>query len=128
MGVQLDVESETHAVHWVPVPAKPRERNIVVRFTNRRKRDAFMQAVKEKNKTDNKLTTLSIGYRHSVPIFVNDHLTPTRKRLLGMAIAKKRQVNWAFVWTDSNGTIYARKSPQDRAVVIESSTDVDKIC
>jgi len=91
-----------------------------------------MRAVKEKNRSNQKLTTRSIGFTHSVPIYVNEHITTARKRLLSLAVAKKKEVRWAYgqmgIWTDANGTIYARKTSDDRAIIIGSPADVQKIC
>lgn len=45
-----------------------------------------------------KLSCAEIGLGPPVPIFVNEPLCQDRKRLLGQAIAKKREADWKFVW------------------------------
>lgn len=42
------------------------------------------------------------------PVFVNDHLTPEKKRLFAQALELKKAKDWKYLWTD-NGIIKARK-------------------
>lgn len=107
--------------HRVPVPNDQASKNIVVQFIHRRKRNAVLEAAKKK-----KLTCAELGLDHPAPIFVNEHLCPDRKRLLGQAIAKKREAGWKFVWV-RNGNVYARKSEKSNALKIGSASDLVKM-
>lgn len=101
------------------VPTKDREKqNIVVKFCSRETRDRFvLQAKKTKNLFDE-----SSRER----IFVNDHLCPERKILLGKAIQKKKSCHWKYVWV-SESKILARKEDGSRVVQIRTEADLCKI-
>lgn len=95
--------------------------NIVVQFLSRSKRDAFLEKAKKK-----RLSTADLGQEAALPIYVNEHLCPSLKKLLGMTIAKKKEHNWRFCWT-KNGKIFVRKAESTRALLIGSPDDLDKI-
>lgn len=95
--------------------------NIIVQFKSRSKRDAFLLKARK-----TKLSTNDIGHSTNKPVFVNEHLCPALKRLLGMAISKKKACEWKFVWT-RNGKIFARKDEQSRVLRVNSESDIAKI-
>lgn len=102
--------------------AKSSEKNIIVRFVNRSKRNAVMAKSKKK-----RLSTSGLDLPGpDSPVFINDHLTRLNKQLLGAAIARKRVVKWRFVWT-SGGKIFARKAEDAVAVRIASMQDLEKM-
>lgn len=107
--------------HRVPT-ARPLEKNIVVRFIQRSKRDKLLTTGRKK-----RVTTKDLDYGgSSAPVFVNEHLTSSNKKLLGAAVAKKKQEGWKFVWT-AGGKIYARQNEDTDAIRIARLSDIDRI-
>lgn len=104
------------------VPTRDAEKtNIIVQFMNRKKRDAVLGKAKKK-----RLINSDLGIPSQAPIFVNEHLCATLKRILGMAVTKKRECNWKFVWVQ-NGKIFARKAEHAPVIPIASEADLVKI-
>lgn len=104
-------------MHSVPVP-NSNAKNIVVQFKHRQVRDRVLEKCKKK-----RITTSDLGSSLCTAVFVNEHLCPALKRVLGFAIAKKRQSKLAFVWV-RNGKVYIRKSEADPAVCVCHTEDV----
>ncbi|XP_070384813.1 uncharacterized protein PF3D7_1120000-like [Dermacentor albipictus] len=122
ISLQHKVEPDNiEVVHRVKTRNDQVPSNIVVRFKSRCKRDAFLQKAKK-----TRLTMHDLGHSSNEPIFVNEHLCPPLKRLLGMAIEKKRVSNWKFVRV-KNGHIFARKDEDSRVVRVTCARDIDKI-
>lgn len=60
-------------------------------------------------------------------IYLNEALTPFRRRLLGLArAAKKKASDFKFVWV-KNGMIFARKDPNSKIFRVSSEEDIQKI-
>lgn len=101
---------------------KPDEKNIIIRFVQRTKRNKILEKAKKA-----RLTTASLDYGGAAsPVYVNEHLTSTNKKLLGTAIAQKRRVGWKFVWC-SGGKVFARKNETSEVLKITCLADVEKI-
>lgn len=123
-SVEQSIEpDDIEVVHRVKTRNEQAPSNIVVRFKNRGKRDALLQKAKK-----TRLTMKDLGNSSSAPIYVNDHLCPALKRLLGMAIEKKKACNWKFVWV-KDGHILARKDEDadSRVLRVRCARDIDKI-
>lgn len=112
----LDVE----AAHRVPTRTSGKS-NIVVRFKSKAKRDAMLQKSKKM-----RLTAEDVGLDSKDPVYVNEHLTPENKKLLGAAIAKKKQIDWKHVWT-RNGAIYARQTDVSKVIRLYLQDDLSKM-
>lgn len=107
--------------HRVPT-FRPLEKNLVVRFVQRSKRDKLLAKARK-----NKITTKDLDYGGSTaPVFINEHLTNSNKKLMGAAVAKKKQEGWKFVWT-AGGKIYARQNEDTDAIRITGISDLEKI-
>lgn len=113
-------ESDIDICHRVPTP-NPDKKNIVVRFVRRCKRNAVLEKSRKK-----RITTKDLGFAVVDAVYINEHLTRPGKQLLGAAIAKKKQVNWRFVWT-TGGKVFARRDESAAAVHIRSLSDLDKM-
>lgn len=98
------------------------KQNIIVQFVRREKRDKVLAKARPK-----RLKNTDLGFSTNDPVFINEHLCPTLKRLLGKATAKKRIAGWKYVWV-RNGKIMARKSENTDVVSIEHEDDLVKIC
>lgn len=114
-------ESDIDICHRVPT-VKQGEKNIVVRFVHRTKRNALLAKSRKQ-----RMTTGLLGLDDlTTPIFVNEHLTRHNKQILGAAIARKKEAGWKFVWS-SGGKVYARKDEAADAVRISTRDDLAKI-
>lgn len=112
--------SDIDVVHRVPTK-EPTKTNIIVRFVSRSARDKVLQAAKKK-----RLTTSDFGFADASPVYINEHLCPEYKALLGKAIAKKKEKKWKFVWV-AESKILARKTENSSVVHIATLADLDKI-
>lgn len=104
------------------VPTQRNEKNIIVRFVQRSKRNSLLEKCKKK-----RLTTSDIDALGSEnPMYVNEHLTRQNKQLLGAAIARKRETRWKFVWT-AGGKVYAKKDVTSAVIRIANQSDIQKM-
>ncbi|KAH6920209.1 hypothetical protein HPB50_028802 [Hyalomma asiaticum] len=114
------VEGDIDAIHRVRTrgdgPA-----NVIVRFNSRRKRDLILQAARKKRPT-----TAMLCSENAQPLYVNEHLCPEYKVLLGKAIQMKREKKWKFVWV-SEGKVLMRKADNSRVISLTSEEDLDQI-
>lgn len=113
-------DSDIDTCHRMPT-RKPDEKNIIVRFVRRDKRHAFLAKARKQ-----RVSNESLGYTDQGLVYVNEHLTPATKQLLGAAIARKKRVAWKFVWT-SGGRIFARKEENSDAIKILDHADLNKM-
>lgn len=113
--------ADIEVVHRVPTAKSPTVRNIVVQFASRKKRDLFLEKARPV-----RLTSSDLGFDSQAPVFINEHLCAPLKRLLGRAIARKREVNWKYVWV-RNGRIFARHSDGAPCIKIVRSEDITRM-
>lgn len=119
--------SDIDVIHRVATKDKTKK-NIVVQFIKREKRDKVLEKAK-KTKLTNRNLGLSLEASETeanLPVFVNEHLCQFLKRLLGMAVARKREHGWKFVWVKKGG-IFARRDEASAVVAIRRESDLDKI-
>lgn len=116
------------AHHRVPSYNDKRVPNIICQLSTRRIKMEFLQKVKEFTKEKKTSLKANVIYKKfpSSTVFVNEHLSPFRKKLLMAAKQKKMKSNWLYVWS-KEGSIYARKTDSSKVVKIKSLTDVDVI-
>ncbi|XP_065310131.2 uncharacterized protein [Dermacentor albipictus] len=107
-------------VHRVPSKDKGRP-NIVVKFVSRNVRDRLLQSAKR-----NRLTTSSLGLEKNEPVYINEHLCPEYKILLGKAIQTKRDKNWKFAWV-SQSKILMRKLENSTVLHIRTEEDLANV-
>lgn len=117
------------------VPTRGTEKNIIVQFKSRQQRDRVLEKARKRRITNGSLrlggeqgdsTSADGGTGGGVPIYINEHLCQSVKRLLGMAIARKREHNWRFVLT-RNGKTFARKHERSALQHIVTVADLSKI-
>lgn len=115
------LDSDIDICHRVPT-FRPGEKNVIVRFVQRTKRDKILQKCKKQ-----RLNTNDLDYGgNSNAVYVNEHLTSSKKKLLGAEVAKKKSVGWKFVWS-AGGKIFARKDEHATILRITNMSDVEKI-
>lgn len=95
--------------------------NIVVQFRSRSKRDGLIEKARKR-----RISATEFGQSGHASIFVNEHLCPTLKKLLGQVVARKKDKQWKYAWT-RDGKIFARKTDTSRALRISAVQDLDKM-
>lgn len=97
--------------------------NIIVRFTQRKRKAEFLTAVRARRG----LTTADLDIDGpSSPVFVNDHLAPQNKVIYGRARKLGRELGYKYIWLN-DCKIFLRKSDESKAILIASESDLDKI-
>lgn len=115
------VESDIEICHRVPT-RNANKKNIIVQFKSRAKRDTVLKKAKKMRLKNN-----DIALDSAEPIYVNEHLCPALKKLLAMAIIKKREHNWKSAWS-FKGKIFAKRTDDSPIVPIRNENDLEKIC
>ncbi|KAH9367605.1 hypothetical protein HPB48_009976 [Haemaphysalis longicornis] len=113
--------ADIEVVHRVPTAKSPTVKNIVVQFASRKKRDVFLEKARPV-----RLTSSDLGFDSQASVFINERLCAPLKRLLGQAIARKREVNWKYVWV-RNGTIFSRQPDGAPCIKIVRSEDITEM-
>ncbi|KAH9367324.1 hypothetical protein HPB48_000953 [Haemaphysalis longicornis] len=85
------VETDINACHRVPTNDDTVS-NIVVHFRSRSKLDIVLEKARK-----SRVSTTNLDFTHPSPVFLNEHLCPDLKRLLGMTVAKKKEKGWRYV-------------------------------
>lgn len=112
--------SDIEVCHRVPT-RDPLKSNILVQFTSRTKRDAVLKKAKK-----TRINHKDIGLDTAAPVYVNEHLCPALKRLLGMAVKRKHECSWKSVWS-YNGKIFAKETDSSDPVHISDERDLAKM-
>ena len=113
--------------HRVPLPEKSGKKQekpspIVVRFVRRKVRNELMASARARRI---KANVINSQFSED-PIYVNEHLTPENKQLLGMSRTKKKQLKWAYCWV-KDGKILMRKGDNSRIFRISKEEDLIKL-
>ncbi|CAK1544543.1 unnamed protein product [Leptosia nina] len=96
---------------------------IVIRFTRRRRKDELLAAARARRG----LSTVDIRLDGpSLPIFLNEHLTPSNKLLLRQARSLKQQFNYSHLWV-RDCKILIRKNDKSPIFTIKNERDLGKI-
>lgn len=120
-------EQDIEVCHRVPVRNSGTDgtdgsnQNIVVVFNRRSKRDAVVEKARK-----TRFTTTELGFATEQPVFVNEHLAPQLKKLLGMTVAKKKEMKWRYAWV-RGGKIFARKTESSRMLRVTCEADLEKM-
>jgi len=100
---------------------KSEKSNIIVRLKNTKTKDSILKESKKQ-----KLSIKSLGFQNDSPIFINEELTARRKELFYLALQKKRELKWKFLWS-ANGRILMRKTDSSKINPISVKQDLEKI-
>ncbi|KAJ2942964.1 hypothetical protein O0L34_g15154 [Tuta absoluta] len=125
VGFELrDSDIDTiHRVRRFPAAeanAKPRTPAIIIRFTQRRRKDQLLAAVRVRRD----LTTQEIGLPGPpAPLYLNEHLTPANKQLLKLAREAKKEYNYQHLWV-RDCKIMMRKSDTSKFIHISQESDI----
>lgn len=111
---------DVDAAHRVPTKGSGPP-NIVVKFVAKQVRDSILKAAKK-----NRLNAASLGFQGREPVYVNAHLCPENKVLLGKSIQAKKEKNWKFAWF-ADDKVLMRKSENSKVVHVTCEDDLSKI-
>lgn len=93
---------------------------IIVKFVRRIDKEEFLR----KRRVKRTLSTRHMGRSDDLPIYVNESLSPTRRRLHAMARQYQRDNNYKFLWV-RNGKIFLRKEEKAPVKVISRQEDLE---
>lgn len=105
-------------VHRVPTASNTK--NLIARFCSRDKKAEFVSKARKA-----RLQTKDVGFhaQESRPVYVNEHLTAANKKLFAMALNRKKEMKWQYLWTD-DCRIKARKTDDSWVYVIRDERDL----
>ncbi|XP_063635427.1 uncharacterized protein LOC134806063 [Cydia splendana] len=103
--------------------ADPRPPAIIIRFSQRRRKDELVAAVRARRN----LTTADAGLPGpATAVYVNEHLTSSNKLLLKRARDLKAELNYTYLWV-KQCKIYMRKNDKSKVYAINSESDLAKL-
>lgn len=113
--------------HRVPCYNEKKGYNIVCQFISRRVKEDFLAKTKSFSKANQGFSAKDVkNFLPDVKIYVNEHLSPEKKRLFSEAKAAKKQFDWKFLWI-KEGNVLARKDTNSNVVKIDCRSDIAKI-
>jgi hypothetical protein len=123
LGVPVQKE-DIEAAHRVASSRSPKP--LVIRFKARSLRDKVLDKSRKQTQTEKlKAKDLCPDFKDT-PVFINEHLTADRKKLITEARAKKNEKDYKYLWTKS-GTIYMKKFDSSPPIKIVSTEDLVKL-
>ncbi|XP_046687458.1 uncharacterized protein LOC124373108 [Homalodisca vitripennis] len=100
-------------------------RGIIVKFVRRLDREALLQKRRERKK-DFSTRHLSLDRPSDVLVYLNESLSPMRRKLLAKARMLKRDRGYKYIWL-RNGNILLRKEEGSAVIQIKTQADLDKL-
>lgn len=119
INIQYD-RKEISTAHRLP-SRNGHHPNIVIQFVSRSTRSEWLQAAKGKNLDAKNLS----AHLPTSKIYVNEHLTPFYKSLLGRARKLKKEHLVDFVWC-KDGKVFVRRQDGEKAFLIKNLEDLER--
>ncbi|KAG8270403.1 hypothetical protein J6590_085783 [Homalodisca vitripennis] len=94
-------------------------RGIVVKFVRRTDKEELMKKRRGKKRD---FSTRHLGLTMDIPVYLNESLSPARRRLLAQARQLRKERGYKYIWL-RNGNILLRK--EEKAPVVEIRTQAD---
>lgn len=105
-------------------------KSIIAEFSTVQKKQGFLSSVRtfnSKQPKDQKLNTSQIGISgNRQPIYVEDHLSSTTKKLFYLARQFAKQHGYSFCWA-ANGNIFLRKQQGDKQVLVKTENTLKEL-
>ncbi|XP_050512079.1 uncharacterized protein LOC126888099 [Diabrotica virgifera virgifera] len=98
---------------------------IIVKFSKKIKKDAFLAAAKAKRRQNGSFRGLKIA-NISDQLYVNEHLTPKNKKLLRDTKLAAKSKQYKYIWT-RNCVIFVRKDDRSQIIKISCDGDIEKL-
>ncbi|XP_046671571.1 uncharacterized protein LOC124361554 [Homalodisca vitripennis] len=122
LGTNID-ESMIDACHRLSRrPMGDRPPPVVVKFVRRIDKDRVM----EKRRQKREFSTRHMGLAMDTPVYLNEAMSPARRRLFALAREAKKTNNYQFLWS-RNGKIFMRKKTGDSVVLVTCQDDLNKL-
>ena len=118
INVQIK-DSDISTSHRLPA-SKNKHPPIIVRFTNRDIKNKIYY------KRRNLIGVNDFGITGMTKLFINENLTPKRKKLFSLAYKKRIELNYQYIWSN-NGEIYLRKNSTSDRIKISSLEDIHNL-
>ena len=100
---------------------------IIAKFVRRDlATDLYRSPYKLKGKTTNDINFDSFQTRGGNKIFIQESLTPARKKLFRSCLKVKKELDYNYVST-SNGRIYMKKFRSSQPICIKNTNDLAKL-
>ncbi|XP_017303870.1 uncharacterized protein LOC108253775 [Diaphorina citri] len=123
IGVHIDYKMDIQAAHRVP-SRNENSKPIIVKFTNRAKRDEFLVAAnKKKLKCSQLEATKELLFSANSQIYVNNHLSPDNKKIFYEARKCVRERKLKTV-RFRNGKVYVQRDDMSRLTPIRDLDDL----
>lgn len=120
VGVPATLEG-VEIAHRVPVRKSLTNRHIIVQFVLRTKRDVVLN-----NWRKERIMSKDLNFLGTSPFYVDEHLCPELKTILGQPVLKKKEANWKIVWV-RNGQVLPRKTENSSLLKISTVADMVKM-
>lgn len=122
----LDVKIDTTMIQncfRVKTNALNQASPIMVNFM---KKDYRNELLKNRRIKVNFSTRHIEGFNTDVPVYINESLTPLRRKLLAIARKNRSNLNWKYVWVRS-GKIFCRKTDTSKIECIMTTEDIKRV-
>lgn len=120
LGVEVAAE-DIDACHRLGPKTDGRRRGIIVKFVRRQMKEELLR----KRKVKRNLNTSDIGMASGPAdvVYMNESLSPARRKVLNAARLLRREQNFTFVWV-KNGKIFLRKEEGSKAIMVTTMDQV----
>ena len=115
-GIEPITAEDIDISHPIPTKRRDGKRVVICKFISRKKKAAVLTA--KKNCRNFKF--------ENNDIFINEHLSNKNRRLFAIAMEKKRQFNYKFLWT-KNGCVHMRKDERSPILLISNDESFDNL-
>lgn len=125
VGRALDMDISNDMVdicHRLPKAPNQQYSGIVVKFVRRSDKECIM----ERRRVKRNLSTRHIGYTDDNIVYVNESLSPEKRKLLSLTRRVRKEKNYEFLWV-RNGIIRIRKNQGSQAIVVCNKDDLDNL-
>jgi hypothetical protein len=122
LGLEV-AEGQISAAHRIPSFKKDRPQSIVVQFTARSTKEAWLTKYKDlKGLTANQVNAAFPPQK----VYVNEHLSPENKVFLAKLKTKCRDLGYTYVWS-RDGKFFVRKAAGDKCKKINGYDELNSL-
>lgn len=125
VGKALDFpisDSMIDACHRLGRGQNNKPSGIIVKFVRRLDKEEFMR----RRRVKRNLNSTHINRTEGQPIYINESLSPERRRLMALARVVKREKAYTFLWV-RNGKIFLRKDENTPVFVVTRQEDLSRL-
>ncbi|XP_063382972.1 uncharacterized protein LOC134669382 [Cydia fagiglandana] len=122
---EIDYGVDKNSINYISrVPIQnSKDKLIVVSFSNRYIKEDFIASARLKKS----ISAEDIGFQGVTHrVYVNDHLTPSNKKLLTSTKTQLKQKGYAYIWVKYS-KIHVRKDDNSRVLTMNHERDLNKL-